>query len=249
MSIRSVARHITCPAINYKSNTRITGVIFVLGISCFTLKIGFFFPVTLVSSRVSMKQIPGGLRPIITNKQAHGREGCIVAIVKVTRVEDVSSVLLKLPRRLRYQMKEITLDMAPNMEKIVRECFPAASLGRVVFTFTSWFTRRYRTSGATSLRSDRERERGYSLGERKRVQVQTCHAGKWRHAKTTSGTKPLLVVQDAFLVASFPGNEGEDFVQALPGYQIGLRAGVTTGTNLQGRQVERCRLHKAGSVV
>lgn len=51
-----------------------------------------------------------------------------MAIVKGTRAEDVSSVLLKMPRRLRYKVKEITLDMAPNMEKIARECFPAARL-------------------------------------------------------------------------------------------------------------------------
>ena len=70
----------------------------------------------------------GDLRTIITSKRAHGRKGSIVAIVKGTRSEDVSSVLLKLPRRLRYQVKEITLDMAPNMEKIARECFPAARL-------------------------------------------------------------------------------------------------------------------------
>ena len=40
----------------------------------------------------------GDLRPLITNKQAHGRKGCIVAIVKGTRTQDVSSVMLKLPR-------------------------------------------------------------------------------------------------------------------------------------------------------
>lgn len=70
----------------------------------------------------------GDLRTIITNKLARGRKGAIVAIVKGTRAEDVSSVLLKMPRRLRYKVKEITLDMAPNMEKIARECFPAARL-------------------------------------------------------------------------------------------------------------------------
>lgn len=76
--------------------------------------------------------------------------------------------------------------------------------------------------GATSLGSDRTGKRGDTPRERKRAQVQTCHAGKWRHAKTTPGTKPLLVVQDAFLVDTFTGNEGGDLVQVLPGYQTGL---------------------------
>ncbi len=51
-----------------------------------------------------------------------------MAIVKGIRTADVSSVLLKLPRRLRYRVKEITLDMAPSMEKIARECFPGHQL-------------------------------------------------------------------------------------------------------------------------
>ena len=32
----------------------------------------------------------------------------------------------KCARRRRYQVREITLDMAPNMEQIARICFPAA---------------------------------------------------------------------------------------------------------------------------
>lgn len=66
----------------------------------------------------------GDLRTIITNKQVHGCKGSIVAIVKGPHIEDVSSVLLKLPRCLHYRVKEITLDMAPNIEKIAWECFP-----------------------------------------------------------------------------------------------------------------------------
>jgi len=31
-----------------------------------------------------------------------------------------------MPRRRRFQAREITLDMAPNMELIVKTCFPAA---------------------------------------------------------------------------------------------------------------------------
>lgn len=86
------------------------------------------FPENIVS-RLSIDETDAGdLRTIISNKAGHGRQGTIVAIVKGTRVEDVSAVLLKMPRRLRYLVKEITLDMAPNMEKIARECFPAARL-------------------------------------------------------------------------------------------------------------------------
>lgn len=37
----------------------------------------------------------------------------------------VSSVLFRLSRR-RYQVRDIELDMTPNMEQIVRSCFPTA---------------------------------------------------------------------------------------------------------------------------
>ena len=68
----------------------------------------------------------GELYTILTNKSAHGGKGSIIAIIKGTDVCTVSSVLLRLSRRRRYQVREITLDMAPNMEQIARNCFPAA---------------------------------------------------------------------------------------------------------------------------
>ena len=44
----------------------------------------------------------------------------------------VSSVLFRLSRR-RYQVRDIKLDMTPNMEQIVRICFPTAK--RVIDRF------------------------------------------------------------------------------------------------------------------
>ena len=49
-------------------------------------------------------------------------------MIKGTSVEKVSQVILKLSRRRRFQVREITLDMAPNMARIARLCFPAAKL-------------------------------------------------------------------------------------------------------------------------
>ena len=40
---------------------------------------------------------------------------------------------LKMPRRPRFQAREITLDMAPNMQMIAKTCFPAAK--RVIDRF------------------------------------------------------------------------------------------------------------------
>lgn len=68
----------------------------------------------------------GELYTILINKEKTGRSGSIIAIVKGTDVRSVSSVLLRLSRRRRFQVREITMDMAPNMEQIARVCFPAA---------------------------------------------------------------------------------------------------------------------------
>lgn len=64
---------------------------------------------------------------IITNKEAKGRKGSIVAIIRGTKAEEVIEVLLKIKDRLRRKVKEVTLDMAANMSLIVSRCFPKAS--------------------------------------------------------------------------------------------------------------------------
>lgn len=68
------------------------------------------------------------LYTLITSKQANGRKGAVVAIIKGTAAETVIKHLQKMPAFKRRRVKEITLDMAPNMQLIVRRCFPAASL-------------------------------------------------------------------------------------------------------------------------
>ncbi|WP_221412366.1 transposase [Dysgonomonas sp. 520] len=67
------------------------------------------------------------LYTIITNKEAKGRKGSIVSIVRGTKAEDVIEVLLRIKDRLRRKVKEVTLDMAANMGVIVTRCFPKAS--------------------------------------------------------------------------------------------------------------------------
>lgn len=68
----------------------------------------------------------GELYTILINKQAKGRKGSIIAMIKGTDVKTVSDVLLKLSRKRRFQVREITLDMASNMHQIAKVCFPSA---------------------------------------------------------------------------------------------------------------------------
>jgi len=69
----------------------------------------------------------GELYTIVTNKSAHGKKGTIVAMVKGTEAEKVIDVLMKMPGRIRDKVKEVTLDMAASMVKIISRCFPNAT--------------------------------------------------------------------------------------------------------------------------
>ena len=63
------------------------------------------------------------LYTIITNKKAKGKAGSIVAIIKGTKADNIISILNKIPLKLRNKVQEMTLDMAPNMELIVKKSF------------------------------------------------------------------------------------------------------------------------------
>lgn len=66
----------------------------------------------------------GELYTILTNKKANGKKGSIVAIVKGTKAQDVINVLNKIPVERRNMVKEVTVDMAGNMNLIAKKCFP-----------------------------------------------------------------------------------------------------------------------------
>ena len=70
----------------------------------------------------------GELYTIVTNKEAKGKKGTLIAMVKGTNSETVKNVLLKIALESREKVKEITLDMAPTMERIAKLSFTKAKL-------------------------------------------------------------------------------------------------------------------------
>lgn len=68
----------------------------------------------------------GELYTILTNRDAHGKKGCLVAIIRGTKAETVIEVIKKIPEELRKKVEEVTLDLSPSMNLIVRTCFPNA---------------------------------------------------------------------------------------------------------------------------
>ena len=65
----------------------------------------------------------GELYTIVTNKAAKGRKKALVAMIQGTQADQIAEVLEQIPERLRDQVEEVTMDMAPSMISAVRRCF------------------------------------------------------------------------------------------------------------------------------
>lgn len=66
------------------------------------------------------------LYTIVTNKAFKGRKGSLVAMIRGTKAEVVIEVLKKISAGKRSQVKEVTLDLSPSMQLIVKRAFPCA---------------------------------------------------------------------------------------------------------------------------
>jgi len=66
------------------------------------------------------------LYTVITHKAARGRKGAVVAMIRGTQSDKLIEVLHKIPERLRKQVREVALDMAANMNLVIKRCFPHA---------------------------------------------------------------------------------------------------------------------------
>jgi len=75
----------------------------------------------------------GELYTLITNKEAKGRRGTLIAIIAGTCSDTVNQVLQRIPEDLSSRVQEVTLDMSTSMRKIIRHNFPLAS--RVIDRF------------------------------------------------------------------------------------------------------------------
>src|SRR5579859_3525075 len=62
------------------------------------------------------------LYTVVTNKAARGRKGTVVAMIPRTQSHKLIELLQKIPERLRKQVREVTLDMAANMNLVVKRC-------------------------------------------------------------------------------------------------------------------------------
>ncbi|MFP4019122.1 MAG: ISL3 family transposase [Bacteroidales bacterium] len=75
----------------------------------------------------------GELYTILTNKAGKGKKGTLIAMIEGTGSDKIIEAFKKIPEKQRRTVKEVTIDMANSMHKIVKSCFPNAS--RVIDRF------------------------------------------------------------------------------------------------------------------
>jgi len=66
------------------------------------------------------------LYTFVTNRDAHGGKGALVAAIRGTKSDVVIAVLEKIPLVRRKLVREITLDLSSSMMLIARHSFPKA---------------------------------------------------------------------------------------------------------------------------
>ena len=70
----------------------------------------------------------GELYTIVSNKDAHGGKGAIIAIIKGTKVETVVKALQHILWFERARVLEVTMDFSESMHAIVKQSFPYATI-------------------------------------------------------------------------------------------------------------------------
>lgn len=70
----------------------------------------------------------GEVYTVLTNKEAKGRKGGVVAMVRGVATDTVSKVLRKFPHKERLSVKTVTTDLSSAMMLTVRKVFPAVRL-------------------------------------------------------------------------------------------------------------------------
>lgn len=130
----------------------------------------------------------------MTNKDARGKKGALIAIIKGTRASAVCAVLEKIPFSKRLGVEIITLDMSNAMDWIVRECFPNAKKVNDRFHVQQLVSE--------ALQEMRIRERWKAIDEENEL-IQQCRKTGIRYAPFTypnGDTKKQLLARSRYLL-------------------------------------------------
>lgn len=140
------------------------------------------------------------LYTIITNKERHGRKGCLAALIKGTKNEVVSKALLKVPLSKRMEVKEITADLAESMDWICRTNFMNAKI-----TADRFHVQQVVSEAVQEIRTNLRRE---SIDEENELIAEAKNDGRSYYPKRFSNgdTRKQLLARSRYLLFK-PRNE------------------------------------------
>ncbi|WP_296437214.1 transposase [Winogradskyella sp.] len=140
----------------------------------------------------------GELYTFITNKKGKSKQGTMVACIKGTRSEDIIKVLEKLPLEARKKVKEITLDMANNMELSVKTAFAEATLVTDRFHVVKL--------AMESLQHLRIKQRWIELDKENKAILEAKEKGnKYKSMRLSNGdTAKQLLARSRYIIARKP---------------------------------------------
>lgn len=166
--------------------------------------------------------LQGELYTIVHNKDAHGRKGAIIAVVKGTNPADVLRVLMQVPADKREMVESITMDLSDCMRAIAREAFPKATVIRDCFHVVKRggegceeIRLRLKRGAVKELNRQKAEFRKYLEGlaaQRKayRERMKAKHGKKWKKCKRGKKPKRLNARFEPPRLAN-----GETLVEAL----------------------------------
>ena len=166
--------------------------------------------------------LQGELYTIVHNKDAHGRKGAVIAVVKGTNPADVLKVLMQLPSGKREMVGSITMDLSDCMRAIAREAFPKATVIRDCFHVVKRggegceeIRLRLKREAVRELNRQKAAFRKYLEGlaaQRKayREEMRVRHGKKWKKGKRGRKPKRLNIRFEPPRLAN-----GETLVEAL----------------------------------
>lgn len=130
---------------------------------------------------------------ILSNKDGHGRKGTLVAVVKGTKADVVSRILLMIPLSEREKVAEVTMDFSDSMYAIARTCFPNATIVIDCFHIVQRLCEaldemrmRFKRLAVTKTKKEEAAWKKQEDGKTKR----RAYARKWYEKKTEGKKKP-----------------------------------------------------------
>lgn len=146
----------------------------------------------------------GELYTYLTNKNGRSKQGTLVGCVKGIKSGAIIKAIEKIPLEQRKQVKEVTLDMANNMNLIAKICFPNANIVTDRFHVVKLVTE--------ALQQLRVKHRWKAIeDENKAIEAAKKEGKKYKPILLSNGdTKKQLLARSRYIIAKKPNDWTEN---------------------------------------